>query len=102
MGAALAPEPGKERQAGEDERCAQERAAKIADKAGDENDGGTDDKESRDKRVSPDAIGTRGERLTTSIPEDSGGGEHVKKPLGEDGQLEQLLEAPKHEQQPCG
>ena len=41
-------------------------------------------------------------RTAAAIDEDGGGGEHVEKPLGEDGELEVLLKLREEEQQHGG
>src|SRR5580698_862026 len=90
------PEDG---QAGEDERCSDERAFEVAEKTPDQDGGRAEDEDRGQHGVSPYAIGACQIRLSAAIVEHRGCGEHVEEPLGEDGEFEVLLELAKKEQQ---
>jgi len=89
-------------EAEEDEYGSDEGALEVSGVAPDEDGGGAEDEDGWEHWVSPDAVGAGKIGAAAAIDEDGGGGEHVEKPLGEDGELEVLLKLGEEEQQNGG
>jgi hypothetical protein len=102
-----------EGEAEEDEGGAEEGVAEVGEVGVEEQGGGGEDEEGWDYWVAGDLVGLavvgdeggcclRGGSLAVAEDEDGGGGDAVEEPLGEDGELEELLEAADGEEQEGG
>src|ERR1019366_3841079 len=86
----------------QDQRCAKQRAFQVTHVAFNQHNGATHDKNCRQQGVAPHLVGSDCIGALATVNKPTAGREHVKEPLSEDGQLEELLKLVEEEQQKSG